>query len=289
MDRLRITALAGNALTSNDTVRLGVPTGRRSGRVLVGTVTGIDVVRAVRRGRALGPQLGTRYEPLVLAGRSERLTDESARKPRQARTLSGQRGIRRRRGGRGGLLKRPIAESVPEQVVERAATRRTRVTGERSSTLLVSTDSSIVPQVSTRTLVQQSVRITRHRRSVQERHVGHRLFDPQTRRFRPRLGRLDRRRIGRQVRPRLRRHGLHATALTREDLVGRRAVVSVPRDGDAHGPVDTHSGRVVPARIDLGQDDVSVLTVTGTVMMQAKLFADSVDRPSVLDREVARK
>jgi hypothetical protein len=65
--------------------------------------------------------------------------------------------------------------------------------------------------------------------------------------------------------------------------------VSVPRDGDAHGPVDTHSGRVVPARIDLGQDDVSVLTVAGTVMMQAKLFTDSVDRPSVLDREVARK
>lgn len=95
VDRLRITALAGNALTSNDTVRLGVPTGRRSGRVLVGTVTGIDVVRAVRRGRALGPELGTRYEPLVLAGRSERLTDESARKPRQARTLSGQRRIRR--------------------------------------------------------------------------------------------------------------------------------------------------------------------------------------------------
>jgi hypothetical protein len=95
VDRLRIPALAGNALTSNDTVRLGVPTGRRSGRVLVGTVTGIDVVRAVRRGRALGPQLGTRYEALVLAGRSEGLTDESARKPRQARTLSGQRRIRR--------------------------------------------------------------------------------------------------------------------------------------------------------------------------------------------------
>ena len=89
VDRLRITALAGNALTSNDAVRLGVPTGRPSAQVGVGTVTGIDIVRAVRRGRALRPKLGPRYEPLVLAGRSEGLTDESARKTRKAGTLGG--------------------------------------------------------------------------------------------------------------------------------------------------------------------------------------------------------